>query len=119
MIKDQAPSAASLLVLENADISLVLEGHNSTFSGVPMLVTSTNPAISSLASSTNYSFNLLESADYPTVNNLVSSIQMCFNPCQHIITLVANGGSGKTQVVLQFVSKNAFRWENILFIILH
>lgn len=112
IIKDQVLSAESLLVLENADSSLVLEDHIlASQVDAPMLVMSTSPAISSLASCTDFSFHLPECADHEAVSSLMSSTEKCLLPAQHIITLVANGGSGKTQVVLQFIAKNAFRLE--------
>ncbi|KAE9388900.1 hypothetical protein BT96DRAFT_947252 [Gymnopus androsaceus JB14] len=117
IIKDQVLSAESLLVLENADSSLVMEEHISASQvDAPMLVMSTSPAISSLASCTDFSFHLPECADHEAVGSLMSSVEKCLLPAQRIITLVANGGSGKTQVVLQFIAKNAFRFSNIWFL---
>ncbi|KAE9385269.1 hypothetical protein BT96DRAFT_982095 [Gymnopus androsaceus JB14] len=115
MVKYQALPAKLLLVLENADTSLILEDYITTFINVPILVTGTDSAIASFASNADCVFHLPESPDYQVVKNIVHFITKCFTCGQHVITLVANGGSGKTQVVLQFVAKNTSRFSNIWF----
>lgn len=109
IIKDRGFSRECFLVLENADPSLVLEDYLPTPFGVPILVTSTNSAIGNWTLHADCSFHLSECADFKAVNDLVGSIEKSFTPGQHVTTLVANGGSGKTQVVLRFVAENSSR----------
>ncbi|KAE9382837.1 hypothetical protein BT96DRAFT_162257, partial [Gymnopus androsaceus JB14] len=49
------------------------------------------------------------------MQKVLSSIEKALEPRQRATTLVANGGTGKTQIVLQFVSKNISRFSNIWF----
>lgn len=107
MLKNQEISTESLLVLENADPSLVLEDHLPTSLGVPKLITSTEQAIDNWALHTDNTFHLVESANSKALNDIVRSIEKSFNPGQRVTTLVANGGSGKTQVVLKFIATYA------------
>lgn len=109
MLNKESFPEGYLLVLENADPLLVLEDHLPDLSGVPILVTSTNPAIGNWTLHPDHCFHLSQSADYNAISNLVRSIKKCFNPHQCVTTLVANGGSGKTQVVLKFVAEYTSR----------
>ncbi|KAE9399736.1 hypothetical protein BT96DRAFT_680775 [Gymnopus androsaceus JB14] len=113
-IKEQALETELFLVLENADASVV-EDYFHNLPDAPILVTSTQPAISSLASSTACAFKLPGYVDQQVISKLLSSIKEALEPKQRIVTLVANGGTGKTQAVLQFVSKNIFRFPHIWF----
>ena len=73
----------------------------------PILVTSTNPAIGNWTLHPDNAFHLSESVDYKAMSDLVRSIKKLFNPGQRVTSLVAHGGSGKTQVVLKFVATHA------------
>ncbi|KAE9398245.1 hypothetical protein BT96DRAFT_38113 [Gymnopus androsaceus JB14] len=108
----QNESADILLVLQNAQVS-VAEEYLHTHSSTPILISSTQPAISSLASSTACAFELPDHADQQVVKKLLNSIKEALDPRQHVVTIVANGGAGKTQAVLKFVSKNKSRFSNI------
>ena len=66
----------------------------------PILVTSTDHAVSRFASPT-YALEL------PDATNSV--IENALSPLLRVVTLVAKGGTGKTQVVLKFVSENPSR----------
>lgn len=109
MIQNQVTSTEELLVLENADTSLLSADYLSALFDIPMLLISCNPVISSLASCTASSFQLHDGPDREELNKLWRSIEDALYPGQHVVTLVANGGTGKTQTVLKFVSKNISR----------
>lgn len=106
MLKEESWSAESLLVLENADPLIELENHLPTPFDKPMLVTSTDPVIGNW---TEYSFHLSEFANYKAVNDLAKAIKKSLNPGRRVTAVVANGGSGKTQMVLKFVATHASR----------
>ncbi|KAE9403742.1 hypothetical protein BT96DRAFT_936175 [Gymnopus androsaceus JB14] len=114
-VKDQALPPELLLVLENVDASLV-EGYSwHTFPDIPVLVTSTQPAISSLASSNACAFHFDDYLDQQVVKKLLGCIEKALYPGQRVVTLVAKGGTGKTQLILKFVSKNFSQFSNIWF----
>lgn len=104
MLEKQEISAETVLVLENADPSLVLEDYIPIDMGPPKLITSTDQAIGNWTFHTDNTFHLVDSANSKVKNDLVRSIEKSFNPGQQITTIVANGGSGKTQVVLKFIA---------------
>ena len=66
----------------------------------PILVTSTDHAVSRFASPA-YALEL------PNATNSV--IENALSRLLRVVTLVAKGGTGKTQVVLKFVSENPSR----------
>lgn len=109
MLKDKGFLTESLLVLENANPSIVLEDHLPIPCDVPILVTSTDPTISNWTLNSDYFFHLPESANQKVVYDLVKSIEKSIDPGQRATTLVANGGSGKTQVALKFIATYASR----------
>ena len=110
-IREQAFPTKFLLVLENAN-GLVVEDHIHNLPDSPILVTSTEPAISKLASFTACKFQLSAGATQQEMQKVLSSIEKALEPKQQVTAIVANGGTGKTQIVLQFVSKNTSRLEN-------
>ncbi|KAE9398243.1 hypothetical protein BT96DRAFT_976506, partial [Gymnopus androsaceus JB14] len=63
MIQNQVTSTEELLVLENADTSLLSADYLSALFDIPMLLISCNPVISSLASCTASSFQLHDGPD--------------------------------------------------------
>ncbi|KAE9394261.1 hypothetical protein BT96DRAFT_1022623 [Gymnopus androsaceus JB14] len=114
-VKDQALPPQLLLVLENLDPSVV-EGYSwHNFPDIPVLFTSKQPAISSLASSSTCAFHLHDHSDHQVVKKLLCCIEEALYPGQRVVTLVANGGTGKTQVILKFVSRNFSRFSNVWF----
>ncbi|KAF9062642.1 P-loop containing nucleoside triphosphate hydrolase protein [Rhodocollybia butyracea] len=112
---DSKLRANTLLVLENAHPSLVLDDHLPACCSCPVLITSTNSAVGKLASSPDNAFQLPERPKQQLMNQVQGSIQKALKPKQHIVTLVASGGTGKTQVVLKFVLDNSSRFSNIWF----
>ncbi|KAE9392747.1 TPR-like protein [Gymnopus androsaceus JB14] len=112
--REQAFPTKFLLVLENANGSVV-EDHIHNLPDSPILVTSTEPAISKLASFTACNFQLSDGATQQEMQKVLSSIEKALEPKQQATAIVANGGTGKTQIVLQFVSKNISRFSNIWF----
>lgn len=107
MLKGKDFSKESLLVFENADPMLVLEDHLPTPFNMPILVTSMNPAIGNWTLCPDYAYHLSESISCKAIDDIVKSIERAFNPGQRVTTLVANGGSGKTQVALKFAARHA------------
>ncbi len=105
---DDSAHPPPLLILENADASLELDQYLPYSLHNPILVTSTDQAVSRFASPA-CDFELPDSADQWAADGLHWSIEKAFNPLLHIVTLVAKGGTGKTQVVLRFVSENPSR----------
>ncbi|KAK0184000.1 P-loop containing nucleoside triphosphate hydrolase protein [Armillaria mellea] len=104
-----------LLVLENADPSLELDQYLPYSLHNPILITSTNQAVSHFASAQDYKLELPNSADLQTANSLCQSIEKAFAPLLHVVTIVAKGGTGKTQLVLRFISENLSRFVHIWF----
>ncbi|KAF9062640.1 hypothetical protein BDP27DRAFT_1427696 [Rhodocollybia butyracea] len=114
-LQDPQVLTATLLVLENTHPSLVLADHLPACCSSPVLITSTNHAVSHLASSPAYGFQLPDHPNQQIMNKLRGSVQKALEPKQHIVTLVASGGTGKTQTVLKFISDNSSRFSNIWF----
>ncbi|KAK0186240.1 P-loop containing nucleoside triphosphate hydrolase protein [Armillaria mellea] len=104
-----------LLVLENADASLELDKYLPYSLHNSILVTSTNQAVSCFASASAYKFELLESADWHFADSICQSIKRAFTPQQHVVTIVAKGGTGKTQMVLKFLFENSSRFQHVWF----
>ncbi|KAK0224863.1 hypothetical protein EDD85DRAFT_228926 [Armillaria nabsnona] len=103
-----------LLILENVDAYLELDQYLPYSLHNPILVTSTDQAVSHFASP-GCEFELPDSADQWAAEGLHRSIEKAFNPLLHIVTLVAKGGTGKTQVVLRFVSEDPSRFLHVWF----
>ncbi len=97
-----------LLVFENADPSLELDQYLPYSLHNPILMTSTNQAVSRFASPA-CEFELPDSIDQQAADTLRWSMESAFAPLLHVVTIVARGGTGKTQLVLRFVSENTFR----------
>ncbi len=74
----------------------------------PILITSTNQAVSHFASPA-CALELPDSVNQQAADDLCRSIETAFIPLLHVVTIVAKGGTGKTQVVLRFISKNLSR----------
>lgn len=107
-IKGRLLAPGLLLVLENADTSTVGD-YLHILPDAPVLVTSTQSAISSLASTAASHFQLPDSDVDDVASKVLTSIREALFPGQRVVTLVANGGTGKTQVVLKFVSRESYR----------
>ncbi len=97
-----------LLVLENAGPSLELDQYLPYSLHNPILVTSINQAVSRFALPA-CKFELPDSMDQQAADSLYWSMERAFAPLLHVITIIARGGTGKTQLVLKFVSENSFR----------
>ncbi|SJL08058.1 uncharacterized protein ARMOST_11417 [Armillaria ostoyae] len=111
---DNGAHPPSLLVLENVDASLELDQYLPYSLHNPILITSTDQAISCFASSA-CEFELPGSADQQAADGLHRSIETAFIPLLHVVTVVAKGGTGKTQVVLRFVSEDPSRFMHVWF----
>ncbi len=105
---DDSAHLPPLLILENADASLELDQYLPYSLHNPILVTSTNQAVSHFASP-GCEFELSGSVDQQAADGLCRSIEIAFIPFLHVVTIVAKGGAGKTQVVLRFISENPSR----------
>ncbi|KAE9406845.1 hypothetical protein BT96DRAFT_933777 [Gymnopus androsaceus JB14] len=100
-----------LLVLQSADAPVDSE-YLHTLPYAPVLVMTTQP---SLTSSASLVFQLPNDANQQVVHKLLHSVERVLNARKHVVTVVANGGTGKTQAVLKFVSENLSRFSNIWF----
>ncbi|KAE9397789.1 hypothetical protein BT96DRAFT_61527 [Gymnopus androsaceus JB14] len=100
----------TLLVLQSANAPV--EEYFHTLPYAPILGMATQ---SSIACFTTPVFHLPDCADPQVVHKLLHSIERVLKPGQHVATLVANGGTGKTQAVLKFVSENSSRFSNVWF----
>ncbi len=105
---DNDAHQSPLLVFENADPSLELDQYLPYSLHNPILVTSTNQAVSHFASPA-CRFELPDSMDQWAADSLCQSIEQAFASLLHVVTIVARGGTGKTQLVLKFVFKNPSR----------
>ncbi|KAE9385283.1 hypothetical protein BT96DRAFT_1007192 [Gymnopus androsaceus JB14] len=109
--KDVLARADALLVLQSAH-ALVDSEDLHALPYAPVLVMTTQ---SSLTSPTSLAFHLPNDANQQVVHKLLHSIERALNVRRHVVTLVANGGTGKTQAVLKFVSENSSRFSNVWF----
>ncbi|PBK86845.1 hypothetical protein ARMGADRAFT_1168991 [Armillaria gallica] len=105
---DDSAHLPSLLILENVDASLELDQYLPYSLHNPILITSTNQAVSHFASPA-CALELPDSADQQAADDLCQFIKSAFIPLLHVVTIVAKGGTGKTQVVLRFISENLSR----------
>ncbi len=105
---DDGAHPSPLLILENMDASLELDQYLPYSIHNPILITSTDPAVSRFASP-GCEFELPGSADQQVADGLYQSIKTAFISLLHVVTIVAKGGTGKTQMVLRFVSENISR----------
>ncbi|KAK0432110.1 hypothetical protein EV421DRAFT_120221 [Armillaria borealis] len=106
---DDSAHRPPLLVLENADPSLELDQYLPYSLHNPILVTSTNQAVSHFASAQDYKLELSDPVDQWATDSLCQSIERAFAPLLHVVTIVARGGTGKTQLVFRFVSEDPSR----------
>ncbi len=97
-----------LLVFENADPSLELDQYLPYSLHNPILVTSTNQAVSHFASPA-CEFKLPDFMDQQAADSFCQSIKRAFASKLRVVTIVARGGTGKTQLVLRFVSEDLSR----------
>ncbi|KAE9392401.1 TPR-like protein [Gymnopus androsaceus JB14] len=104
----QVTSGNTLLVLQNP--SAPVEEYLDRLPYAPVLAITTQ---SSGESST--AFQLPDYTSQQEVNQLLHSIENALDPGQRVVTLIANGGTGKTQTALHFVSKNFSRYSNVWF----
>ncbi|KAE9405899.1 TPR-like protein [Gymnopus androsaceus JB14] len=104
----QVTSGDTLLVLQNP--SAPVEEYLDRLPYAPVLAITTQ---SSGESSTAFQFP--DYASQQEVNQLLHSIEKALDPGQRVVTLIANGGTGKTQTALHFVSKNFSRYSNVWF----
>ncbi|KAE9391888.1 TPR-like protein [Gymnopus androsaceus JB14] len=103
--KDALARADALLVLQSAHAPVDSEDLH-TLPYAPVLVITTQ---------SSSPFHLPNGANQQVVHKLLHSIERVLNARRHVVTLVANGGTGKTQAVLKFVSENSSRFSNVWF----
>ncbi|KAF9058665.1 hypothetical protein BDP27DRAFT_1343148 [Rhodocollybia butyracea] len=109
-------SSDSILVLENVHTSLVLDDHFPVCLQCPILITSTDSMISDMASSSAHAFQLhTNSTNISVMVKFRGQIERALMPGQRIASLVASGGTGKTQTVSKFIQDNSPRFSNIWF----
>ncbi|KAF9058532.1 hypothetical protein BDP27DRAFT_1372451 [Rhodocollybia butyracea] len=105
-----------ILVLENVYASLVLDEHFPVCLQCPILVTSTDSTVSIIASSFARAFQLPKnSSNKSAMAKCWAEIQRALMPGQRIVSLVASGGTGKTQTVSWKLLKLVSIFSNIWF----
>ncbi|KIK58459.1 hypothetical protein GYMLUDRAFT_696592 [Collybiopsis luxurians FD-317 M1] len=107
-IKGPLPvSGNAVLVLENMDQPLALEEHLPKWLCGPTIITASNGDIARKVSEETFEFP--NSAKWDEIQELGKAVKSCLQLKQCIVTIVAAGGAGKTQLVLRFVADNFAR----------
>ncbi|KAE9392283.1 hypothetical protein BT96DRAFT_944791 [Gymnopus androsaceus JB14] len=102
-------------VLAWADALLVLQSAHALVDSEDLHALPYAPVLVMTTQSSSLSFHLPNGANQQVVHKLLHSIERALNARRHVVTLVANGGTGKTQAVLKFVSENSSRFSNVWF----
>ncbi|KAJ4465012.1 hypothetical protein C8J55DRAFT_529327 [Lentinula edodes] len=100
----KSPKLNSLLLLQDADPNLVseLEKYLPRFPEVPLIVTSPGLIKNDFATHT------FQDEDSMSINTIVDIVYNLPETERHIVTVVASGGTGKTQLVLEFAKQNHY-----------
>ncbi|KAF5372721.1 hypothetical protein D9757_011637 [Collybiopsis confluens] len=104
--------ADTILVIENMDPTLRISDYLPPWVNVHALITGTNMEIIEGEYRRN-SFHLPNDTNQTELEQLKNSLKELLCVKQNIVTLVAAGGTGKTQVVLKFIAK--IRTRNVWF----
>ncbi|KAJ3846966.1 hypothetical protein EV368DRAFT_88278 [Lentinula lateritia] len=107
----KSPKSSSLLVLQDADPTLVseLQEYFPNFPQIPIIVTSSGLIKNDFAS------HALQDGDPRLIDTIINAVKELAKAEKHIVTVVASGGTGKTQLVLEFAKQNYYRFSNIWF----
>ncbi|KIK58455.1 hypothetical protein GYMLUDRAFT_246150 [Collybiopsis luxurians FD-317 M1] len=100
-------SGNAVLVLENVDQPLALEEHLPKWLCAPILITASNRDMARKVSEETFEFP--NSAKWDEIQELGKAVKSFLQLKQRIVTIVAAGGAGKTQLVLRFVADNLAR----------
>ena len=94
-------------MFENADPSMGLQDHLPGWVCAPIVITSSNPDMAKKVS--EEAFEIPNSTDWNKIKELAKAVKSRLQSKQCVVTIVAAGGTGKTQVVLSFVADNIER----------
>ncbi|KIK56604.1 hypothetical protein GYMLUDRAFT_247645 [Collybiopsis luxurians FD-317 M1] len=103
----------TILILENANPSLALENCLPEWCYVPILMTSFKQDIAKTGS--KVAFEIPGSSSGKGMQELGKAVTSNLKLKQHVATIVAAGGAGKTQLVLRFVADNLARFSHAWF----
>ncbi|KAF9056845.1 hypothetical protein BDP27DRAFT_1433385 [Rhodocollybia butyracea] len=108
----EGTSNDTLLILQNADPSIDFESRIPYSLHTHVLILSTNSEVSLFASSAGSIFKLSASMNKRMYRELFEDVRKAFAYRQHIVSLVARGGTGKTQVARKFVYDHGKRFSH-------
>ncbi|KAF5358579.1 hypothetical protein D9757_012967 [Collybiopsis confluens] len=106
--------ADTILVIENMESRLKISDYLPPWFDVPVLITGTQMEITQ-GEYARHSFHLPNDMKQTEREQLKDSLKEILYKKQEIVTLVAAGGTGKTQAVLKFIEKNLSRFTNVWF----
>ncbi|KAF5362981.1 hypothetical protein D9757_014796 [Collybiopsis confluens] len=106
--------ADTILVIENMDPTLRISDYLPPWANVPVFITGTKREIIE-GEYGRISFHLPDDTNQLGREELKNSLKEILRVKQNIVTLVAAGGTGKTQAVLKFISRNVLRFTNVWF----
>ncbi|KAF5378401.1 hypothetical protein D9757_010875 [Collybiopsis confluens] len=104
----------TILVIENMDPRLRISDYLPPWVNVPALITGTRMEITE-GEYGRISFHLPDDTNLMGREQLKNSLKEILRVKQNIVTLVAAGGTGKTQAVLKFIARNVLRFTNVWF----
>ncbi|KAF5378395.1 hypothetical protein D9757_010878 [Collybiopsis confluens] len=104
----------TILVIENMDPTLRISDYLPPWMNVPALITGTRMEITE-GEYGRISFHLPDDTNQMGREQLKNSLKEILQVKQDIVTLVAAGGTGKTQAVLKFIARNVLRFTNVWF----
>ncbi|KAF5358698.1 hypothetical protein D9757_014375 [Collybiopsis confluens] len=110
----QSSVADTILVIENMESTLKIMDYLPPWFNFPVLITSTQMEITK-GEYGRHSFHLPIDIKQAERDQLEDSLKEVLYKKQEIVTLVAAGGTGKTQAVLKFIEKNLSRFTNVWF----
>ncbi|KIK60186.1 hypothetical protein GYMLUDRAFT_244622 [Collybiopsis luxurians FD-317 M1] len=106
-------SENSVLVFENGNPSLGLQDRLPGWACAPIVITSYNQDMAKKVCGEG--FEIPNSTNWTKIKELAKAVKSKLQSKQHVVTIVAAGGTGKTQVILNFVADNFERFSNVWF----
>ncbi|KAF5358695.1 hypothetical protein D9757_014372 [Collybiopsis confluens] len=100
--------ADTTVVIENMESTLKIMDYMPPWFNFPVLITSTQREMTK-GEYGRHSFHLPNDTKQTEREQLKDSLKEVLYKKQEIVTLVAAGGTGKTQVVLKFIARNLSR----------
>ncbi|KIK58447.1 hypothetical protein GYMLUDRAFT_696235 [Collybiopsis luxurians FD-317 M1] len=100
-------SENAVLMIKNVDQPLALAEHRPKWLCAPIIITASNGDVARKVS--EEAFEVPNPAKWDETQELGKAVKSCLQLKQQIVTIVAAGGAGKTQLVLRFVVDNVAR----------